>query len=265
MNNMNNSTSEMPDTLDTLTVSDTPDIPDTPDAPDKHVKSTEYDGYYGYLFIIYSCKKNLENANMQYKYLLAKGLVGYKIFIIYGDDLGSSEFKISDKYLILNVADDYYSLNKKTIALLNVVNKLFPNIKGMLKCDDDIIPNINHLNNFISSEKIKTIEYCGYYLNNKDNHTYFFNYKPTMPTTLPIVQYCGGPLYYLSKKSINIFKNANDIIMHIAEDVMVGVTLNKFGIYPINNYPLYTDTFTDKSLSYHNSEHKSNITQLLHI
>ena len=260
---MNNSASEIPVTLDTLTVSDT-----VSDTPDINVESTEYDSYAGYdsyLFIIYSCKKNLENANKQYNYLLAKGLVGYKIFIIYGDDLGSREFRISDKYLILNVADDYYSLNKKTIALLNVVNKLFPNIKGMLKCDDDIIPNINHLNNFISSEKIKTIEYCGYYLNNKAKCTYFFYNNPTMPTTLPIVQYCGGPLYYLSKKSINIFKNTNDIIMHIAEDVMVGVTLNKFGIYPINDYPLYSDTFTDKRMSYHNSEHKSNITQLLHL
>jgi hypothetical protein len=55
------------------------------------------------------------------------------------------EYKIQDHYMILNVPDDYYSLHLKTYKLLFVLSRFFPKIKGVIKCDDDIIPNITSL------------------------------------------------------------------------------------------------------------------------
>ena len=39
------------------------------------------------------------------------------------------------------------------------------------------------------------------------NLNYDFNNNPKYPTIFPVVRYCGGPLYYLSAKSLNVFKN----------------------------------------------------------
>ena len=210
-----------------------------------------------YIFIIYSCKKNLFYANNIYNVIKNK-LEKCKIFIIYGDTI-KTDYKLIHNYLILNVLDDYESLNLKTLKIFETVNTIFPNIKGIFKCDDDIIPNINHLNTFINLDIINTIDYCGYKVNIEKES----NHKNII---LPIVQYCGGPLYYLSKKSLDIFKNINEnenknknIIMHISEDLMVGLNLNANNIFPYD-YKLYDIKLNDICLiSYHNYNRDINL------
>ena len=204
--------------------------------------------YNDYIFIIYSCKKQLSYANNIYNKLIKDNLVKCKIFIIYGDNL-DTEYKIIHNYIILNVLDDYNSLNLKTLKLFETINILFPNIKGIFKCDDDIISNLNHLNNFITSDVINSIDYCGYKVN-IENEIIYNN------IILPKVQYCGGPLYYLSKKSLDCFKNIN-IIMHISEDVMVGLNLNSNLIFPYD-YKLY-DIKDINIISYHNNNRDINL------
>ena len=208
--------------------------------------------YNDYIFIIYSCKKQLSYANNIYNKLIKDNLVKCKIFIIYGDTL-NTDYKIIHNYIILNVLDDYNSLNLKTLKLFQTINILFPNIKGIFKCDDDIIPNINHLNTFILSEIINTIDYCGYKVNIEKEIIH-------NNIILPKVQYCGGPLYYLSKKSLDIFKNMNEnIIMHISEDIMVGLNLNANNIFPYD-YKLYDIIFSDiNKISYHNYNRDINL------
>jgi hypothetical protein len=204
--------------------------------------------YNDYIFIIYSCKKQLSYANNIYNKLIKDNLVKCKIFIIYGDNL-DTEYKIIHNYIVLNVLDDYNSLNLKTLKLFQTINILFPNIKGIFKCDDDIISNLNHLNNFITSDVINSIDYCGYKVN-IENEIIYNN------IILPKVQYCGGPLYYLSKKSLDCFKNIN-IIMHISEDVMVGLNLNSNLIFPYD-YKLY-DIKDINIISYHNNNRDINL------
>lgn len=213
------------------------------------MNTSDSESYSDYIFIIYSCKKNLSYANNIYNYIKNK-LEKCKIFIIYGDTKLETEYKIIGNYIILKVLDDYHSLYLKTIQLFKTINILYPNTKGVFKCDDDIIPNLKHLNSFILSDTINTIDFCGRIIDNvkiQECRNIMYN-KITM---IPIVKYCGGPLYYVSNKSIDYINN--NTIIHDSEDVMIGLTLNSKSIYPYN-YNLYTDTLSDIStISYHNS------------
>jgi hypothetical protein len=213
-----------------------------------------------YIFIIYSCKKKLSYANNIYNQLKNK-LINCTIYIIYGDTTIEGDYKMLYNYIILNVEDDYYNLSKKTIAVINTVNTIFPSIKGMFKCDDDIIPNIHHLNTFISSNIIKENQtnYCGqsinhktsYYCENKD-----YKYSSNSKLLIPLVDHCPGPLYFLSKISMNIFSNYENIVYHECEDILVGLTLNIKEIFP-NNYNLFSNEIENiNSISIHN--HKRN-------
>ena len=77
--------------------------------------------------------------------------------------------------------------------------------------------------------------------------TSYFNNNPKYRTIFPVVRYCGGPLYYLSSKSIAIFKNKEKIVKFLAEDIMVGYNLNHNGIEPSKEYNLYGDVSTQTS------------------
>ena len=122
-----------------------------------------------FLFIIYSCKKNARVSNEIYERIKNK-IKHTKVYILYGDqdyftnkDSGNVEV-YDDKYIILNTDDTYDTLNNKTLLLLQSVYKLYPSIKGLFKCDDDVIININHINNIIHNlllNKIQENDYIG--------------------------------------------------------------------------------------------------------
>ena len=170
--------------------------------------------------------------------------------IIYGENM-NQEYRIQDHYLILNAPDDYYSLNLKTYKLLFILSRFFPNLKGVLKCDDDIIPNITSLEKFINGNEIKNIKYCGKHAYVHYSFNYNFADNGQYNIEFPKVHYCGGPLYYLNREALDVFKNGMTR-MHLAEDVMVGLNLNEKNIYPINQ-DLYTDNEEDlDNISYHN-------------
>ena len=70
-----------------------------------------------YLFIIYSCKKNLLNAERVYERVNGK-LVNCKVYICYGIEEDESNKIIDDKYFTLKCSDDYDHLSDKTLLLL---------------------------------------------------------------------------------------------------------------------------------------------------
>ena len=126
-----------------------------------------------YIFIIYSCKKNIKKANLLYN-LVNNRLKNCKCYIIYGDNL-STDYEIknyeiknyeikNDKYLIINCGDYYEHLSQKTISLFNIIEKIHPTVKGVFKCDDDILPNIIKLNELFT-----------FILNNKEEIPYLGN------------------------------------------------------------------------------------------
>jgi len=229
-----------------------------------------------YLFFIYSCKKNLEQATIVYNYLVSKNFQQhFEIFIIYGDT-SRPEFEdtshnqnhiLEDHYLILNTPDDYYSLNLKTLSLFRAIIDLFTEITGVFKCDDDIIPNVVHLVDLITSSKLALIDYCGYKSNVKRECIYDFNNNPEYRTTFPVVHYCTGPLYYISNRALDTFKNKKEVKIFLAEDVMVGYHLNHAGIEPSPKIDsLYSDNALDmKKISFHNYKHETKYLDMIKV
>jgi hypothetical protein len=61
---------------------------------------------YNYFFFIYSCKKYLKKATLIYD-LVSNRLNGCKIYIVYGNQSEPKYKIIEDKYLVLNVGDNY--------------------------------------------------------------------------------------------------------------------------------------------------------------
>jgi hypothetical protein len=129
-----------------------------------------------YFFFIYSCKKNLKKANLLYDIIVNK-LTDCTPYIIYGNTGIKSEYELVDgKYLVLNVGDNYEDLTAKTLCLLHTTVKLNPNIKGVFKCDDDIIPNVYYLNNTIEMLSRTEIDYMGMSIKiNNHRTTYHYN------------------------------------------------------------------------------------------
>ena len=208
-----------------------------------------------YIFIIYSCKKNLEKANKIYE-KINNQIDNTKVYIIYGEELNENmNYTImDDKYILLNVKDDYDHLNEKTLLLIKTINLIFPAIKGMFKCDDDVIVNIGHINNMILNNE--NIDYCGKKIvrTKEYNEWSKINGFDKYPTYECI--HCGGPFYFLSKKAIDCFHETYDVKIIYYEDMMVGYHLNQFNIFPVDGSELYSDHIYDSNrISYHNSKH----------
>jgi len=217
-----------------------------------------------FVFVIYSCKKNLDTKSKFLFYLINDKLPNCKCYIAYGDNTISNEYEIKGNYLILNCGDHYEHLSQKTIALLNAMEKIHPNAKGIFKCDDDILPNISKLNelfiyiqsrfNNLFTKQNKEIQYLGFRIQ-KENDSYETYHKNKVHDKkyedMSMIYYGSiyvtGPLYYLSMHSVGIF-NANigefiknkDITEYFYEDNIVGYILNSQNIFP-TYYKTYYD------------------------
>ena len=237
-----------------------------------------------FLFIIYSCKKNTRVSNEIYEKINNK-LTRTKAYILYGDQeyfknklhaytlnahtLNAHTLNahtlyavIDDKYIILNTEDTYDTLNNKTLLLLQTAYKLYPSIKGLFKCDDDIIVNINHINNLINDlilNKIQENDYIGKRVNVDNNNLHHMKMKGKENNVTLGIKYCGGPLYYVSNKAIKLFTTTTcDSIYY--EDVMVGNHLGKSNIYPNPTMDLYSDFNVNcNTISYHNKIHSNQL------
>jgi hypothetical protein len=217
------------------------------------------------LFIIYTCKKKLQLS--EELYYMVNNKINCKVYLIYGDNTINEDYKIiNDKYIILNTSDYYEDLNNKTIKLFNTIEKVFPNIKGCFKCDDDIIPSIDSLNFYIDYFLQNNIEYAGVKVsineislglpNQINIHNVELKNKEIM---FYPCQYATGPLYYLNNKAIQLFNKSDKSKFIFNEDNLVGHHLNLYNIYPFSCY-LYTDVFNTyklNSISYQNTNNSA--------
>jgi len=211
-----------------------------------------------FVFIIYSCKKNLDiKSNLLY-YMLRDKLLDTKLYIIYGDNELTTEYEIiEDKYLILKCGDFYENLSQKTVTLFNVIEKIHPDCTGIIKCDDDILPNINQINimlrNITNNNNIHYLgnvndNVCDYY--NDSTCSKITSEKYKKPLFVRKCKYTTGPMYYLSMHSICLFNKEIEILNEIKEDPinymyednMVGYILNSINIFP-EHYKTYFDDF----------------------
>jgi hypothetical protein len=138
------------------------------------------------------------------------------------------EWDLYTRVLSVRCEDDYEGLSFKTHLGVRAIKDLF-NPDGIFKIDDDMKVNINLLHKF--SENIPG-DYCGkmnYHVGWSDHAAHKF--KNGGPVYIP-VQSIGGPLYYLSKKSIDIICKYMEPANMRYEDVCVSMTLNSHGILP---------------------------------
>lgn len=202
---------------------------------------------YNYFFFIYSCKKNLKKALLIYD-ILHNRLTDCKIYIIYGDPTAFTYSIKDDKYLILNVGDNYEHLTDKTLCLIKSSLLINPNIKGIFKCDDDIIPNKTYLNNTIELLKKKDIAYMGMSIKIQSHYSHWHYNKCSDDSfntmkLVPECHYATGPIYYLGLKSMQTLVT-NPVEIFFQEDITIGYNLNKYEITPLN-IPLYKNNITD--------------------
>jgi hypothetical protein len=163
---------------------------------------------YNYFFFIYSCKKYLKKATVIYD-LVSNKLPDCKTYIIYGNPALQKYEIIDDKYLVLNVGDNYEDLTEKTLCLLKTTLLINPAIKGIFKCDDDIIPNICYLNNTIEVLQKTEIDYMGMSIKIGQRHSMWHYNKCSSknynkPIFVPESNYATGPIYYLGIKSYRL-------------------------------------------------------------
>ena len=223
-----------------------------------------------FIFIIYSCKKNFEKHDLLYN-LMHDRFENAKCYILYGNKYLDEDYKIlDDKYLVVKCGDNYENLCEKTITLCKSIEKLFPNVKGIVKCDDDIIPNIKKINELISFIKNNDIDYLGNSMINKND--YYSNWHINkcsdsifnVPKIVLKSNHATGPIYYLSMKSIHILANsAIDYDYYFYEDCMVGNLLNKNNIFPYN-FKTYYDNMEIEQGSIQNHNNNKFLYVLLH-
>lgn len=231
-----------------------------------------------YLFIIYSCQKNLVSAitlrNLYFepcKSWLAS--MKMSVIVMYGDPQLNSDFELNPAtgVLKLRVIDDYHNLANKTLMLFKTIYHVFPNIKGVFKCDDDVIININSLNYFINDTlKNHPIHYAGMASvteprSHDDAHLMLRNISNAGALNTPFSMFCGGPLYFVSNTGLRAIAMADNSVTSIYyEDKMVGYILNQHHIYPVMSMIYSDDCRMFKTCSYHNADKKPTLFIRLH-
>jgi len=200
-----------------------------------------------FFFFIYSCKKYLKKATLLYDILINR-INDCKVYVIYGNPALSNYEIIEDKYLVLNVGDNYEDLTNKTLCLLKTALLMNPEIRGFFKCDDDIIPNLTYINNTIEMLNRKDINYMGMSIKVKPHYSngHYNKCSNSSYNALKFIPgniYATGPIYYLGSKCIEKLVK-EPVEKFFAEDATIGYNLNKHGIEPLN-IPMYKNNIED--------------------
>jgi hypothetical protein len=176
----------------------------------------------------------------------------------------------SENILEIGCEDNYDDLVCKIAYGVDAMIQLF-NPKFILKIDDDIIVDTTQLHKVLlemdelNQEFNQSIVYCGVVREVKkqcstkfgiDKYTRTCNQQITK---IDPVSYCAGPMYYLGKEAMQILQKYMNPELIKFEDVNVGMTLNKYGIYP-HSIIFYVDSekefLLDKSVGWHDVDRK---------
>ena len=114
-----------------------------------------------FIYVICSCKKKLDISKNILNFL-KKYNEKFVSYIVYGDENIDSDYIIEDENIIvLKNNDNYEEMSKKVINLFRYINNKFPNIKGLIKSNDDILPNVEHIFEIFKNSLAKNINYGG--------------------------------------------------------------------------------------------------------
>ena len=201
------------------------------------------------LIVILSCQQN----EHLWDELLARDK---NVIIFCGDETLETDFILDNRILYLKCKDTYDHLPEKVYKMISSILKIpeYNNITHIMKIDDHDTYFNSKTNNIIKNTVNNHINYCGqtvqqyrkphnsYRGNNKwhfnkcPKNSIWYNF-PYLGEYTPWVD--GGCGYILSRKSMNLIKdNFKDDVSqiyknHIYEDLMIGLVLRKYKIYPI--------------------------------
>ena len=221
-------------------------------------------------FIIYSCKKNLSKAQRLYDFVKEKFPV-FTIFILYGEPNLKEEYEVIPPFLRVKSGDAYEHLANKTLAMIHALSEISfgENYRGVIKCDDDILPNLTALQRFYETliSTTENIPYAGCTTihTNLVSNTHFdkcssARYNIPQPI-VPGCPFATGPMYYLSVSSLLQLERRirlGSFSLSFYEDMMIGNNLRQEGIHPVS-FPLYQDEFLGSfgSPSFQNTDNQT--------
>jgi hypothetical protein len=199
------------------------------------------------MLLIVSCVKNSHRVEFIKNNWLTSVNIPY-VIVIGNKLLDKYSYNDETKLLEVQCEDNYDELPHKIFYAICAIKELF-NPNYIVKIDDDIIINISYFNKLLEKLYHDSIDYAGLVVTKPNGEMSYWALdkyiKPhnKIPIYIPPVSYCGGPLYYLSKKSVEFIVNTMDPETIKFEDVNIGIVLNKQGIFPLN-IPLYSENKT---------------------
>jgi len=184
-------------------------------------------------FLFLSCEKY---KNKREKSKRNRIKYDYRYFI--GDDKIKGE--VEEDVVVLECKDNYESLTSKTIKAIKWISKNKPNIKYVVKTDDDVEINKEKLDEVLLKLEQNSIDYAGEICRGGYYSKWHFDkcddpYLNTSLMPVPNILYCMGAGYFLSKKSIDLIANIDSYENYysIYEDATIGNILKSNNIIPI--------------------------------
>jgi hypothetical protein len=194
------------------------------------------------------------------------------VFVVGNPNLDNKSYlyKSSENILEIGCEDNYDDLVCKIAYGVDAIIQLF-NPEFILKIDDDLIIDTIQLQKILSEidvlnrESNNSITYCGVniiikkQISTKFGITKYTKESNQQATNIDPVSYCAGPMYYLGKDAMQIIQKYMKPELIKFEDVNVGMTLNRYGIFP-HSIPFYVNSekefLLDKSVGWHDVDRK---------
>jgi len=160
--------------------------------------------------------------------------IPFEFVILHGDPDLDTEVSYDPVTHIatLRCPDDYKGLPHKIRAGFRFVHSNF-NPEYVFKIDDDVIVNMDAL-----ARTVLTLR--------------FADYAGVVTCTSNRTNYCGGPLYYVSRTSLEKLQDMDPTVSD-AEDICVGTCLRTCIMQSVE---LYTDEWKDGAIAFHDKERR---------
>lgn len=231
-----------------------------------------------YLILLLTHKANLEKVNKTNRKWLNE--CGIPYIILYGDPNIKEDYYIKDRHtLIVKCQDTYEYLTLKLACCYKFIatSEETKNITGVFKIDDDVLINVKEFQNYISNG-IKE-DYIGHAYKIQQDCPCSHHQTKTQNLALQNITFrlkesiiCYGPMYYLSRKSLNIivskfsYHNFNIYSTEMFEDYTFGNILKDSGINAFC-MKMFTDKIENFNqnigfISFHDSDHKYDLDTL---
>lgn len=231
-----------------------------------------------YLILLLTHRGNLEKVNETNRKWLDHCGVPY--IIVYGDTNIKDDYNIQDKHtLVVKCPDTYEYLTLKLACAYKfiVTSELTKNIRGVFKVDDDVLINIKQFQSYIKNSIQE--DYAGHAYEISKDCPCSHHQTKTKNTALQTITFrlkesiiCYGPMYYLSRRALNIivskfsYHNFNIYSTEMFEDYTFGNILKQNGIDAscMKMFTDHVDQFKNNSgfIALHDADHTRDLLSL---